>query len=575
MHDRTAGDQTRPEGNETLSTRDALLTSLVLLAGSGLNAHESLLQPPATCQRPSAPAKVAYVVEGRTLTLTWNAPASSEALSYRVEFGDAPGSTYLGTADTGNGRTSYSKPLDPGVYFVRVRAANACGGSEPSSELRVEIDPAHIGERTRPDVVVAARTAARNTYFPTIASVKNGDLVVVYYDSPDHVAPNGRIAMVRSSDQGRTWSPPSIVVEGPNDERDPSIVETARGTWLVSYFETDVNKLPASQGVFVIRSTDQGRTWSAPAKVGTTLAGPATSAKIVQLDNAELLIPLYGGRGAGDLAATVVRSGDDGVTWPAAGEATLAEAHGRSFVEPALGYLGDGRLLAMIRSEGSERAAFETTSSDGGRTWAAASKTTAVAEASDLLPIADGGKQLLVHTWGDLSGRFGDSRPTVMQVIRFREFPDARWTGEPRLLHQGHCWTDEGYPSSVRLRDGRVFTVYYDACAGYIGGTFSTIEDPAAFAQCDAAPPPVELKLVGAAGGNVSLAWGAVGGAHVSYMLEAGTAPGTANALAVDTGSATTYEQHQVKTGTYYVRVRATNRCGSSAASNEVVVVVQ
>lgn len=506
--------------------------------------------------------------------MTWNAPESSEPLNYRVEFGDAPGSTYLGTTDAGVGRTSFVKRLDPGVYFARVRAANACGSSEPSPELRIEIDPSQIGERTRPDVVVAARSAGRNTYFPTIATVKNGDLVVVYYDSPDHVAPNGRIAMVRSSDQGRTWSPPSIVVDGPNDERDPSVVETARGTWLVSYFESDVNKLPSSQGVFVIRSTDQGRTWSAPSKVGTALAGPGTSAKIVQLDNGDLLIPLYGGRGAGDLAATVVRSADDGVTWPAAGEATLAEAPGRSFVEPALGYLGDGRLLAMIRTEGSERAAYETASTDGGRTWSAPAKTTAVAQASDLLPVADGGKTLLVHTWGDLSGRFGNSRPTVLQVIRFREFPNARWTDEPRLLHQGHCWTDEGYPSSVRLRDGRIFTVYYDACAGYIGGTFSTIEDPAASAQCDAAPAPVELKLLGAAGGKVALSWGAAGGAHTSYMLEAGTAAGTADALAVDTGSATAYEQTQVKSGTYYVRVRATNRCGSSPASNEVVVVV-
>src|SRR5205085_6692212 len=117
-------------------------------------------------------------------------------------------------------------------------------------------------------------------------------------------------------------------------------------------------------------------------------------------------------------------------------------------------------------------------------------KTTRVAQASDLLPVVDDGKQFVVHAFGDMSGRFGDSRPTAIEIMRFRDFPHARWTGEPRLLHQGHCWSDEGYPSSVRLRDGRVFTVYYDACAGYIGGTFSALTDPAASAECSDPPPP-------------------------------------------------------------------------------------
>jgi len=402
--------------------------------------------------------------------------------------------------------------------------------------------------------------------------MKSGEIAVVYYDSPDHVAKNGRISMVRSGDQARTWSLPAVVVDGPHDERDPSLVETARGTWLLSYFESDVTRSPASQGVFVVRSSDEGNTWSAPTKVGTTLAGPGTSAKIVQLENGDLLLPLYGGpNGAPDAAAAIVRSTDDGATWPVESQVILASARGVNFVEPALGHLGGGRLLAMVRTEGNERAAYETTSTDGGRTWSAPVKTTLVAQASDLLPVVDGDAQYLVHTYGDMSGRFGDSRPTVLQTIRFREFPNARWTGEPHLLHQGHCWSDEGYPSSVRLRDGRIFTVYYDACAGYIGGRFSTLEDPAAAAKCSDPPPAVALKQVSAGAGTVSLTWTA-SAANSTYLLEAGTTRGAADALAVDVGTVTAFQATGVKPGTYYVRVRATNACGSSAPSNELMV---
>jgi hypothetical protein len=549
-------------------------TILVLIAASGLGGRVRA-SPQTPCGAPQAPAAVSATVDGRTLTLTWRPAESALPTNYTVEIGDAPGSSYLGTIDTGVGRTSLTKEVDPGVYFVRVVAVNGCGTSAPSSELRVVVDQAHIAVRSTPDVIVARRTAARNTYFPTLTMLQSGELIVVYYDSPDHVSRVGRIAMARSGDEGRTWSTPTVVIDGPNDERDPNIIETARGTWLLSYFESDASKAPASQGVFVLRSTDRGRTWSLPIKVGTALAGACTSAKIVQLENGDLLMPIYGTKPAGaDYIASTVRSGDDGVTWPAESEVTLAGAPGVSFVEPALGYLGGGRLLAMIRTEGRERVAYETTSIDGGRSWAVAARTTLVAQASDLLHVADGDRHFLVHAWSDTSGRFGDSRPTVMQIVRFRDFPRARWTGEPRLLYQGHCWSDEGYPSSVRLRDGRLFTVYYDACAGYIGGTFSKLLDPAAAADCSDAPGAARLELVSNAEGNVTFAWTSADTARMSYMLEAGTAPGAADALAADVGPATTYRVSQVKPGTYYVRVRASNACGSGPASNEAVVVV-
>jgi BNR repeat protein/fibronectin type III domain protein len=563
-----------------LFTRLLMFHSLLVLGGiSGLYAGvRSSPQPAAPCHSaPTPPTNVLAKVDRGTLTLSWKASTGAPD-QYSVEVGNAPGSTYLGTADTGNPGTSFTKTLAPGIYYVRLRAANACGVSAVSHELRVAVDQAHIGARTQPDVVVARRTATRNTYFPTAERLKNGQIVVVYYDSPDHVSPAGRIAMVRSADQGRTWSAPTVVVDGPRDERDPNIIETSRGTLLVSYFESDATQSPTSRGVFVTRSDDAGRTWSPPVAVATTLEGAATSGKIVQVDGGDLLVPMYGARAGGtDAVAAIVRSSDDGRTWSKESETTIAALPGVSFVEPALAYLGDGRLLAMIRTEGAERYAHESYSLDGGRTWSPPARTALVAQASDLLPIREGPqKGLLVHAWGDVSGRFGDSRPTVMQVVRFNEFPNARWTSEPRLLHQGHCWSDEGYPSSVQLPDGRVFTVYYDACAGYIGGTFSSLSDPGAQADCsDPPPPPVDLKVTSNSGAAVTLAWTAAPGKLTSYVLEAGKTSGAADVITIDLGLQTVYTAAQVSPGTYYARVRSRNACGAGAASNEVVMVVR
>ena len=61
-----------------------------------------------------------------------------------------------------------------------------------------------------------------------------------------------------------------------------------------------------------------------------------------------------------------------------------------------------------------------------------------------------------------------------------------------------------------------------------------------------------------------------------TYRLQAGTAPGASNALDANLGGATSiqFDSRGVPPGTYYVRVLATNACGTSAAASEVVVSV-
>lgn len=73
-------------------------------------------------------------------------------------------------------------------------------------------------------------------------------------------------------------------------------------------------------------------------------------------------------------------------------------------------------------------------------------------------------------------------------------------------------------------------------------------------------------------GSAVQLSWPAAAGAS-SYVLEAGSTPGSNNLFASDLGNVTTLGASAVP-GTYYVRVRAVNACGASPPSTEIVVVV-
>jgi hypothetical protein len=417
---------------------------------------------------PSPPSSVNLTMSDLLAVVRWTASAGSPT-SYVVEAGSSPGASNISVTDTGKTATSMEAIVPAGTYYVRVRARNACGLSDPSRDASADARAAYDDH---PDVVVARKTAARNVYFPAVAKLGNGELLVAYYDSPEHVSPDGRIALVRSRDGGRTWSVPHIAVDTPLDDRDPSVAVTRNGRVLLSYF-TRTGDEAAPGAVFVVRSDDNGETWSAPAPVDAPLAGAATSARIVEMANGDLLIPIYGvAAGQATSRAAIVRSRDGGLTWPRDQAVEIGATPGISFQEPALAVI-DGRVLAVMRTDAADNAAYETHSIDGGRTWSQPAAIRIAAQASELLPLAADSTDTarIAHAWGDWSRRYGDSRPTVVQVIRWPGADRGPVFGEPHLVYNGHC-DDASYPSVVALDDSRLFVVFYDACAGYIGGAY-------------------------------------------------------------------------------------------------------
>src|SRR5438034_1364787 len=92
-----------------------------------------------------------------------------------------------------------------------------------------------------------------------------------------------------------------------------------------------------------------------------------------------------------------------------------------------------------------------------------------------------------------------------------------------------------------------------------------------------AAAVGVPTNLAAAVNRNtVTLTWTAPPGEAVTaYTIDAGSAPAASDlASGLPTGSATTTFSTQVRTGTYYARVRTVTALGQSAPSNEVTFVV-
>jgi hypothetical protein len=110
--------------------------------------------------------------------------------------------------------------------------------------------------RVATDHVMIASAPGRHFAFPGVARLRDGSLVAVFREATGHITPDGSIAMVRSPDGGRTWSPRTTFYDDPRrDERDPGILCHSSDTLVVSM---------ASDGAATMRSTDSGLTWDAP-----------------------------------------------------------------------------------------------------------------------------------------------------------------------------------------------------------------------------------------------------------------------------------------------------------------------
>ena len=73
--------------------------------------------------------------------------------------------------------------------------------------------------------------------WPTLTKRKNGELLLAFSGGREsHVCPFGRLEWMRSTDNGTTWGWPQILYDGPIDDRDAGVVETAKGSILVTTF---------------------------------------------------------------------------------------------------------------------------------------------------------------------------------------------------------------------------------------------------------------------------------------------------------------------------------------------------
>lgn len=196
------------------------------------------------------------------------------------------------------------------------------------------------------------------------------------------------LVMRRSMDQGQTWLPLEVVwSDNGNTCGNPAPVleEKTGDIVLLATWNLGIDKEPQiiagtskdTRRVFVLRSRDEGKSWSSPTEITTLVkqdnwtwyaTGPGTGIQVrkgtykgrmvVPCDHIEAITKKY--------YSHIIFSDDGGYTWQLGGSTAQDQVN-----ECAVAALPDHRLILNMRNYNGTRARQVAYSSDGGLQWSA------------------------------------------------------------------------------------------------------------------------------------------------------------------------------------------------------------
>lgn len=341
--------------------------------------------------------------------------------------------------------------LAAGLLIAWVDSRPGWGDAGMTAAAVVAASPQTTGKSGR-DYMYICTDAGAGGYeaFPDVCRLKDGRLMCVFYAGYAHVSlpsakwpKGGRICYCTSADEGRTWSPARVLYDGPDDDRDPSIVQLPSGRLLCNFFSLRAKKVdPAAYdglGSWLVDSGDAGKTWGAPRRIAPDYY---CSSPIRVLPDGRLMLGLY--REEKDKSwGAVVTSADDGETWGPVVD--IPNGGWKLDAETDVIARPDGTILAVEREPSTSMC--YSISTDGGRTWSVSKPLGFRGHCPYLLRTRDG-ILVLAHRLPQTS---------------------LHWS-----LDDGRTWSENvlvddvigAYPSMIELKDGSVLIVYYEEGQG-------------------------------------------------------------------------------------------------------------
>ncbi|ACT93134.1 sialidase family protein [Dyadobacter fermentans] len=324
------------------------------------------------------------------------------------------------------------------------------------------------GHAQKPMLISKGGDAGDYQAFPDACRLKNGDIVAVFYAGDEHVTKQsekypkaGRICLVRSKDEGKTWSKPVTIYDDNDDNRDPHISQLSNGSLVVSFFSLRYPSFGAKEyktlgSPQLLWSRDNGKTWDKEATLlETGDIDWLSSAQVREMPDGTTILPVYHQEGRGGLKAWggVMLSRDKGKTWGPV--ITIGEkANLPLAAETDVILLKDGTLYAALRAQQEVHMHFAK-SKDMGKTWSDVEDIGFRGHSPSFTRLKSGEILLTTRAFTDAPSKKGYTG------LRISRDEAKTWEG-PYMVDE----TLGAYPSTVELKDGSVLVVYYEEGQG-------------------------------------------------------------------------------------------------------------
>ena len=362
------------------------------------------------------------------------------------------------------------------------------------------------GVRKIKDIVVYKDSTFYST-FPSVVTRPDGDVLVSFRRAPDrkifgesgsnHVDPNSYLVMVRSSDNGETWTEdPELVYSHPfGGSQDPCLLQLKDGTLLCTSYgwaflrpEGIANlKQPSFinsgtavfLGGYLVRSTDGGETWGdaiypphiAPEVLNDAFGSPVKAynrGALYEANDGRILWIVAAHDTPNKTSNHLITSNDKGLTWDYVSPVAVDDKI--SFNEASIIETPKGDLVGFLRTAGFDDQAVISRSTDGGKTF----KWESMGFQGHPLNALRLKDNRVLLTYGYRHKPYG-----IRARILNPECTDFATAPEIVLREDGGS-TDIGYTWTTQLKDNRVLVIYYfnqDNGPRYIAGTILEIEN--------------------------------------------------------------------------------------------------
>lgn len=233
-----------------------------------------------------------------------------------------------------------------------------------SKEIKIALEDKTWKEGILVDEFIYREASYPSCHAATIAEMKNGELIAAWFGGTNERDPD--VGIWVSKRKNGKWTENVEVANGVQNDTlryptwNPVLYQIPKGDLLLFY---KIGPHPSTWWGMLMRSSDNGETWSEPEKLPENYLGPIKN-KPVLLANDKLLLPSSIEGNGWNLR--MESTPDFGKTWHMSD--TIAKGENNiNAIQPSILLHKNGKLQAIGRTK--NRALFSTWSSDKGETW--------------------------------------------------------------------------------------------------------------------------------------------------------------------------------------------------------------